>query len=71
MVDTLSYFSSHSKRGVAPWVVGHILHGGYIELFLITQRARRSAMVPWVVGHILHGGYIELFLGSHHTASEV
>ena len=47
---------------MVPWVVGHILHGGYIELFLVTQRARRSAMMPWVVGHILHGGYIELFL---------
>ena len=37
------------------WVVGSILHGGHIELFLVPARSKRSLMVRWVVGSILHG----------------
>ena len=48
------------------WVVGSILHGRPIELFLVGARCssvvRCSLMVRWVVGSILHGRPIELFL---------
>ena len=42
------------------WVVGSILHGGPIELFLVPASALR--LLRWVVVSILHGGSIELFL---------
>ena len=53
-------------------IVGSILHGGTIELFLVPASRERDValwqerplMVRWVVGSILHGGPIELFLVS-------